>query len=351
MNDRVQTALRGLGIGTTPVAVLEQGEAFFALLEDLLVYQDQNGTRRVTLRDLTRIHSDQNGLLRVETPAGTALTASLLGYDPAQVQAFFAQVRDATARAKNLPAAPLPTPGGHKTFGSVPKSSPQSAPAPAVSSGTATPTPPAPTPAASTVVLGAVPGTVSEDRKEPVKREERPVTPTPSPVQDKTAATPRPGTVQEVRGQPAPAPVTAPPAAQTPATQTPATQTPAVATPAPTPVPSKPAVRAAAAGAESLLPALATRANAVGGLVGRLQLLAVVLGLAAVGLAVFQYLDGARLGGMWTLIAGGVGCIALLAFADVTRLLVSLARAVAEGGRGTSPADRTQGNGTDDAGA
>ena len=54
MNDRVQSALKVLGIGVPPVATLEREGAFFALLEDTLIYQDAGGTRRVTLRDLNR---------------------------------------------------------------------------------------------------------------------------------------------------------------------------------------------------------------------------------------------------------------------------------------------------------
>ncbi|WP_029484652.1 hypothetical protein [Deinococcus marmoris] len=99
---------------------LEREDALFVLTDDMLVYQDGGGTRRVTLRDLTRIHSDQAGLLRVETPAGTALTASLLGFDVGQVQSFFKGVRSATARAKDLPDSPTPALGGAKTFGSAP---------------------------------------------------------------------------------------------------------------------------------------------------------------------------------------------------------------------------------------
>ncbi|ABF45687.1 hypothetical protein Dgeo_1392 [Deinococcus geothermalis DSM 11300] len=286
MNDRVLSALRGLGIEAAPSAVLEQGDAFFALLDEMLVYQDQNGTRRVTLRDLTRIHSDHNGLLRVETPAGTALTASLLGFDPGQVQHFFAQVRDATARAKNLPAAPLPAPGGHKTFGGRSKS--------------VAPPPPAPAPS-STVVIGAAPET--PQRKEtPGERLAVPSAPS-APAAEPAPKVPQ--SAAEAGSAPVPAP-------------------------AAVPAEAAPATRVASAEAESILAGLAARANAVSGLVSRLQLLAVVLGLAAVGLAFFQYRAGAGLNGLWTLIAGGVGCIALLAFADVTRLLVSLARAVAE---------------------
>ncbi|MEW5935789.1 MAG: hypothetical protein AB1816_19585 [Bacillota bacterium] len=116
---------------------------------------------------------------------------------------------------------------------------------------------------------------------------------------------------------------------------------PPLPTPAAVPAEAAPATRVAAAEAGSILAGLAARANAVSGLVSRLQVLAVVLGLAAIGLAFFQYRAGAGLGGLWTLIAGGVGCIALLAFADVTRLLVSLARAVAEGRAADATGDRS----------
>ncbi|GAA5532878.1 hypothetical protein [Deinococcus aluminii] len=325
MNDRVLSALRGLGIGAAPLALLEREGAFFALLEGMLVYQDQNGTRRVTLRDLTRIHSDPDGLLRVETPAGTALTASLLGFDAGQVQAFFSQVRDATARAKNLPTGPLPTPGGHKTFGSVPK--------PVM--------PPAPSPGTTTtVILGASPeaAPIQEPTVQESPGQERKEEQTAAPVSAPAPAGPqaiKPGTVREVRGgQTSPAQDSVPAApGGTKASGTnvltkaepkpPATPSPADSTPA----------RVASAAAQSVVAGLEARASAVSGLVSRLQLLGVVLGLAAVGLAVFQFLGGTPLLGLWTLIAGGVGCIALLAFADVTRLLVALARAVAEAGQ------------------
>lgn len=56
-----------------------------------------------------------------------------------------------------------------------------------------------------------------------------------------------------------------------------------------------------------------------------------MLGLAAIGLAFFQYQGGAPLNGLWTLIAGGVGSVALFVFADVTRLIVALANEVAGG--------------------
>lgn len=316
MTDRVLSALRGLGIGTPPAAVLEREDAFFALLPDALVYQDPGGTRRVTLRDLTRIHSDQEGQLRVETPAGTALTATLVGFDPAGVQAFFAQVRDATAQAKNLPPAPLPAAGGLKTFGSVPP--PAAAPAQptgaAQSTGAARPSTPVPSPVA---VRSAA--------------EPSPTAPEPPPIVlgagPGPAPTPQSGTVREVRS-------TQPDLQETGAREK-RTEQPSSPCAAPSP-PDHAAEpdRAETAQAGSVLAALQSRASAVAGLVSRLRLLGAVLGLAAVGLAVFQFLGGTPLLGLWTLIAGGVGCIALFVFADVTRLIVSLARAVAEGGQG-----------------
>ena len=87
-SERAQTALKTSGITGAPLMSLERDDALFVLTDDMLVYQDGGGTRRVTLRDLTRIHSDQAGLLRVETPAGTALTASLLGFDQTLQQQF-----------------------------------------------------------------------------------------------------------------------------------------------------------------------------------------------------------------------------------------------------------------------
>lgn len=312
MNDRVQSALGSLGIEGTPVAALEREDAFFALLNDLLVYQDEQGTRRVTLRDLTRIHSDQGGLLRVETPAGTALTASLLGFDPARVQPFFAQVRDATARAKNLPAAPLPTPGGLKTFGSALKTS---APQGTAQASAATPES-AETPA---VKVEKPEVRVEQTEAEPEK---------PAPTVWAGMPPARPAAQPEPRPEARVVAVTASPAPVAQAEP----QKPPVK---PTPLAPKPgAKQQAPARPLDLLPALAERASAVHGLVSRLRLLAVVLGLAAVGLAAVQYLEGAPLQGLWTLIAGGVGSVALFIFADVTRLIVALARAVAEG-RGT----------------
>ncbi|MGM9320721.1 hypothetical protein, partial [Deinococcus aquaticus] len=66
---------------------------------------------------------------------------------------------------------------------------------------------------------------------------------------------------------------------------------------------------------------------AVEGLTGRLRVLGAVLFVASVALAFFQFSGGEPLAALWTLLAGGVGTIALIALADIARLLVSLARA------------------------
>ena len=111
MNDRILDALVAAGIDTSPLSLLDHASAqtstFFALYDQELVYLEGTKSSRVALRDVTRIHSDREGMLRVETSAQTAVTASLLGYDPGRVQTFFQQVRDVTARAKELPVVPL----------------------------------------------------------------------------------------------------------------------------------------------------------------------------------------------------------------------------------------------------
>ena len=120
MSERIDKLMQAAGLKETVLNSLERGDSIFVLTDQTLLFQDGGGTRRVTLRDLKRIHSDQEGLLRVETPAGTALTANLLGFDPAAVQSFFAQVRDATARAKQRPLA---TDSGPVASGPAPETS------------------------------------------------------------------------------------------------------------------------------------------------------------------------------------------------------------------------------------
>ncbi|CAM4228180.1 hypothetical protein [Deinococcus marmoris] len=442
-SERAQTALKTSGINSVSLMSLEREDALFVLTGDMLVYQDGGGTRRVTLRDLTRIHSDQAGLLRVETPAGTALTASLLGFDVAQVQTFFKGVRSATARAKDLPDSPTPTPGGAKTFGSAPAAAPavvptiangegknQTAqsednrshatpevavpevagmpepastpeatprtaetaspnPAPSVSGPgpeqdrvpetagsnlTAQPVtgakPPAAAPPESRKAGGSAenPVVISSSSFSPnvskpglgavvaaAKAEAvKPDSTQPGPARSDTTKsntaksntaqsnTAQPNTAQpELRKGQTAAPLSDLPADQAaPRIELPSRPTPrsAVAVPGnsapdssepelqavPDPMPSTPPVTALSKVAAAT--ALARQAETVETLAGRLKLLGAVLFVGALALAFFQFTGDQALAGIWTLLSGGVGAIALLALGELSALLALLAR-------------------------
>ncbi|WP_415577242.1 hypothetical protein, partial [Deinococcus radiodurans] len=110
MSQRAEAVLNASGVRGPALASLEGGSGLFALTGEHLIFHDGHGTRRVTLRDLSRIHSDAEGTLRVETPAGVAMSASLIGFDGDAVQQFFGQVRDVTAKIKALTPPPLTPP-------------------------------------------------------------------------------------------------------------------------------------------------------------------------------------------------------------------------------------------------
>lgn len=426
-SERAQTALKTSGITGAPLMSLERDDALFVLTDDMLVYQDGGGTRRVTLRDLTRIHSDQAGLLRVETPAGTALTASLLGFDVAQVQSFFKGVRSATARAKDLPDSPTPTLGGAKTFGTAPAADstkasappaevgaapeaavPEVAGMPAPASGaeagapgddgaktpasraaepgssvpqhSATPTPPSAAPAelggagprepdsrtadpraadarkaggsaenpvvissssfsphVSKPGLGAAatpskpdsaksdsarPEAIKADPARPDLRKAQPSVAVPA-VQAAPGAgqpsRPAPRSAVVIPGSGAPAGVQMDHTAPDPADATTPNVSPAVAPPSASAVTALSKVAAATA--------LARQAGTVEALAGRLRILALVLFVGALLLAFFQFTGDQALAGLWTLLSGGVGAIALLALGEMSGLLALLARA------------------------
>ncbi|GGR94687.1 hypothetical protein [Deinococcus sedimenti] len=318
-SDRAAQTLRDLGLTDAPLSALEREDALFVLTPETLLFQDAGGTRRVTLRDLTRIHSDQEGTLRVETPAGTALSASLLGFDPGAVQAFFGGVRDATARAKEQPASPLPQAGAAKTFAPAPLNAapvapaaaepvtPRPDPTPAPQARPATPLNPAPavTPAATLLTLNPGPATPApEVTSAPERPAATPVVISSSAFSPNRPELKGPDLTKAPEARPAPAPSASVPAA--------------VATPA---------LRGSAGAAA----ALARQADLASGLPGRLRVLGVVLFLGAVALAFFQFTGGERYAGLWTLLAGGVGTIALVSLAEIARLLVSLAHAVGDG--------------------
>ena len=414
MNDRILDALVAAGIDTTPLSLLDHASAqtstFFALYDQELVYLESGKSSRVALRDVTRIHSDREGVLRVETSAHTAVTASLLGYDPGRVQTFFQQVRDVTARSKELPVLPLSSKpaesassAGLPGFGK-PAASLSSTSMPGVSA--YTPSPESVTvPPAAPVVIAPVAQPVSV---QPAPAQSSPADPTPA---QPAATSQMPTPAQDAVGENVPGvTLTAPP---TPVTSGPSSSAlPSPAVPAPgaafmpagairaavprpepviissmPPVSALPAfqeragernrqairaapvaeaavsqstgqltrvqstktqvsevrtaelpvvahtqgplvsVPAASAGQDAgLRSELLRRADSVGALASTVGLLAVVLGLAALALAFFQWSGNASLSAIWTLLTGGVGTVALLAFAEALRLLSALAR-------------------------
>lgn len=407
MSDRINTLLKAAGLTETSIGSLERGNAIFVLTPQTLLYQDDTGTRRVTLRDLTRVHSDQEGTLRVETPAGTALTASLLGFDPVHVQGFFKQVRDATAKAKDpapiaqaptaqAPAPTIPAPSTSAPSTSAPSTSASITPPPAAAptsahSAPTTPTATGPTiPPARPVQIPAQapatpaatqPGLPPKNPPKPVtvtnlenlppieesvtiisadgKRGERTVTqPLPDPVaapnvpKDSAKNAKERLTITPETHRASPATVTIPPVASAasatakePANPLPKTTAVTQTAPAQTmpnqgdvvnPAPVMPPPTAAGRVPQSavgVLAALAAQAENVNAWIGRLRFLGVFMLLAALALAYLLFNEGQGLSAVWTLIAGGLSSIALMALADLTKLLVGLSRAVsAEGG-------------------
>lgn len=384
MSERIDKLMQAAGLKETVLNSLERGDSIFVLTDQTLLFQDGGGTRRVTLRDLKRIHSDQDGLLRVETPAGTALTANLLGFDPAAVQSFFAQVRDATARAKQRPLAtdsgpvassPAPETSNVNAQKAVPVS-PAVTPAPTPPAAPAASNPPgqltaepsagakwtgsersAPAPAAPVTPSAPFPSAP------PARLIVSPVQPVSSTALNAAATAPAAGNGLSTAPAPTPAPTpaTAAPAApswkpqEAPVTVKPvvkAVRTPTVITDpevlsrpeaAPqadkphvetAPVqPEPPAARRVNGTAAGSLASLAAVAGGVSAWVGALKAMSLVMLLATFGMAYFQYDKGQGINGFWTLIAGGMGAVALWALSDLVKLLVALAQAVsAEGG-------------------
>ena len=414
MNDRILDALVAAGIDTSPLSLLDHASAqtstFFALYDQELVYLEGGKSNRVALRDVTRIHSDREGVLRVETSAHTAVTASLLGYDPGRVQTFFQQVRDVTARAKELPVLPLSSkPAESASSAGLPGFKPS-----ASLSSTSMPGVSAYTPALESVTVPPAAPVVIAPVTQPVSVQPALAQPTPAqPAATSQMSTP----AQDAVGENVPGvTLTAPPTPVTSGPSSSALPSPTVpaapgaafmpagairaAVPRPEPViissmppvsalpafqerageRNRQAIRAApvaeAAVSQSTgqltraqstktqvsevrtaelqaaeLPAMAhtqgplvsapatsagqdaglrsellRRADSVRALASTVGLLAAVLGLAALALAFFQWSGNAGLSAIWTLLTGGVGTVALLAFAEALRLLSALAR-------------------------
>ncbi|RJF73435.1 hypothetical protein D3875_19705 [Deinococcus cavernae] len=416
MSTRVDSLMQAAGLQEPVLNTLERGEAVFVLTDQTLLYQDAGGTRRVTLRDLKRIHSDQEGLLRVETPAGTALTANLVGFDPAGVQSFFAQVRDATARAKQqthtststapgpvtpaanpepvapkfltpasaAPAQTPPVPAAQARPAAPPSSSfpagtaakwtgqeavtPPSAPSVAPAAAPTPVPPPArtmvtpnfPTVRADSGAASSIAGTTAPlaggglglSSTQPSSMQPSSTQPSPltSPVfrPQESQPTPKP-TVRAVRtptvitdpGVSAdPAPLSAQPGqesslASNPMTNGPVANNPVAESPAmdTAPRPARSNGTRTNGSAVSTLASLAAVAGGVARWMGALKAMSLIMLLATFAMAYFQYDKGQGLNGFWSLIAGGMGAVALWVLSDLVKLLVTLAQAVsAEGG-------------------
>ncbi|MFC5850172.1 hypothetical protein ACFPQ6_17885, partial [Deinococcus petrolearius] len=225
MSERSDQILKASGLPEPSLAVLERADALFVLTASTLLYHDESGTRRVTLRDLARIHSDQEGTLRVETPAGTALSAGLVGFDPAEVQTFFRQVRDVTAQAKQLPATPAA--GTPPAPAPTPAPRPQPAPlAPPAAPALVTP------PAAPAPVTPPAPGAAPQPAPSPAPQGSAVIVGATSAAARRPAGTGQPGQNPASQKEPARKEAALKEAAQNPAAQSAAGQRPAAQRPA-----------------------------------------------------------------------------------------------------------------------
>lgn len=297
MNDQLLTDLRAAGFDVRPTAILDKDGAFFALTEDQLIYLDAQGAASVELRDVTRIHSDQTGILRVETGHTTAVTAPLLGYEPARVQHFFGEVRHATARAKSLPPSPLPAESGSpwktgwsgaNSPSSVTVLRPGAAPVPAA--------PPAEPMSAEPMPAGAEPAEAQDT--------ETPVSGTSAPAPEFTSPEPTPPepTLSEPT-EPEPIRIGGAPGVQRPAGE----RRPVQGAPAPASTPAR-------QGTPSPLAQFAPT----------LRILAVLMGLTGVGVGALEWRAGAPLSGLWLIGVGAVGAFALYVFAEVVRAVADI---------------------------
>ena len=344
----------------------------------------------MTLRDISRIHSDHQGTLRVETSGGTSITASLLGFDPNRVQRFFQTVRDTTARAKQQPTSPLPSVGS-KMFSPAPTT----ASAPVAVPPTPTSTQPAGTQPPGTQPLGMQPtqaavsaGPIILGKETPAEtlpeRESGPrvvkiggsqSSPAqPSPTQaDPTQPNPvQPGSAQPTSPKPSIRIEATPPVsvgAPSPTNATFGKPPEAAKSPAPRVEPAKPepvkpepvkseAVKPQPASAQPSTvklpevtaprpmmneqPANSARlsrlATSVGGLRWTVRVLALVLVLGALGMGYVLWQQGksSQIPALWTVTIGVVTAVALLVLAELLKLISALGEAVARQGSGAA---------------
>ncbi|GAA4022523.1 hypothetical protein GCM10022631_41330 [Deinococcus rubellus] len=351
MNDRILGALKAVGINDSPLASLDHEQQFFALTPMLLLYQAADPAsplRQVTLRDISRIHSDHQGTLRVETASGTSITASLLGFDPNRVQRFFQTVRDTTARAKQQPTSPLPSVGS-KMFSPAPTAA--SAP-PAV--------PPAVSVQSSAQPIGIQPaqgsaaaGPISLGKDAPA---EAPLEGGPRVVKiggsqpiSAQASSQKPSAIRIEATPPVgvsvPSPANAafgksPEVAKLEVAKVESVKPEAAKS---QPAASKPAASLppAASGTQALMyeqPANSARlgrlARSVGSLRWTVRVLALVLVLGALGMGYVLWQQGksSQIPALWTVTIGVVTAVALLVLAELLKLVSALGEAVARQG-------------------
>lgn len=327
----IRSTLEELGISSKPEALLVRDDAFFALVDDLLIYRDAGTRCRIHLRDLTRIHSDDTGLLRIETPAGTALTASLLGFEPDEVQPFFLRVRDATAYAKAQARRAQERQRGEappSPFARVPRAEADSA---------------APAHAESSAPAGDPRGAESQAAPPQAAEGEPQVSAAVRAVRRRPAPPPEKGHAEEAPISPEPAPQAAhlpPSAPPAPEPAEPAVLQTVTLPPAPPTVVTETvrdeapqeegAAQPSAVGPAGASPAFAWR---LGGLLRganapdiavwppRLRAVAWALLLTALGLTLYYLLAGALASALWLLVVGAASAVFLLAAADALQVL------------------------------
>lgn len=347
MTPDVDALLAGSGLTGPALATLQGPGGLFALTGEALVYGGERGIRRVHLRDLARIHSDAEGTLRVETPAGVALSASLLGFEPGEVQEFFGQVRDVTARVK-AQGGPRSTPSRSETGAPETGASVQGPPDPARSV-TVTPVrassarppegsrPPAPAPSSAPKITVTRRGQVEERlptelRASPGSVQIRMVPPDtrregedPAPLIVQAAPAPRPAYDPEQDEQ----------LEQEPRAQ----KAPDRAGPRRLPIPARDAAPRSSTSPKASRPGepltaepeeLRAQATRVDRQATALRVLSAVLIVGSLLAAVLMFLNAQRPLALWALVQGVVLGLAGLSLAELSRLHALQAALIAE---------------------
>lgn len=313
MSERALTLLRSASLNEPLVNSLEREDSLFVLTPHTLLYQDEMGARRVTLRDLTRIHSDQDGLLKIETPAGVAISASLLGFDVAAVQSFFSEVRNYTSQAKQTPA-PAVAPPAPTTIPTQPNEVTSNHAALKVQPAPVTPTPPQSAPSQA-----APPQPVPVPVANPVAVTVAKTVPQP---QDKTQVAQASSQTQPSLVTPVIIPESSANKNSTGSSQS--QKAPSKKKSSSSNQESDPVAKSANIAATG---ELGERGEQLGAWVGRLRFMSLVVLVAALGLAFIQFSHQQGLNALWVVIAGGVGAVTLYALTDLIDVVARLAKA------------------------